>query len=70
MGFAGKMCIHPRQVALANQAFVPSALEIERATRLLAAYEAAGGAVIAFEGQMVDEVIAVLARRVLARELA
>jgi citrate lyase subunit beta/citryl-CoA lyase len=66
LGFAGKLCIHPRQVALANEAFVPSAEEIDRATRLLAAYEAGGGGVVAFEGQMVDEVIAVLARRVIA----
>jgi citrate lyase subunit beta/citryl-CoA lyase len=70
MGFAGKLCIHPRQVTLANQAFVPSAEEVARASRLLAAYAAAGGGVVAFEGQMVDEVVAVLARRVLAQTLS
>lgn len=69
LGYAGKLCIHPGQVALANAAFVPSAAEVDRARRLLAAYEAAsarGVAAIDFEGQMVDEPLAAQARRVLA----
>lgn len=66
LGYAGKLCIHPRQVELANRAFVPTQDEIDRATRLLAAFEAAGGGAVAFEGQMVDGVIARLARRVLS----
>ena len=41
LGYAGKLCIHPGQVALATAAFVPSAAEVDRATRLLAAYAAA-----------------------------
>lgn len=68
-GYAGKLCIHPGQVALANAAFIPSEAEVERAARLLAAYEAAssrGVAAIDFEGQMVDEPLAAQARRVLA----
>jgi len=68
LGFAGKLCIHPAQVPLANEAFLPSADEVDRARRLLAAYEAAGGSTIAFEGQMVDEVVAVQARSVLERD--
>jgi citrate lyase subunit beta / citryl-CoA lyase len=67
LGYAGKLCIHPRQVTLANRAFVPTAHELDRAARLLAAFDAGGGAVVAFEGQMVDEVVARLARRVLTR---
>ena len=69
MGYAGKLCIHPDQVAIANDAFVPSAEEIDRARRLLAAYEtasASGVAAIDFEGQMVDEPLAAQARRILA----
>jgi citrate lyase subunit beta/citryl-CoA lyase len=68
MGYAGKLCIHPGQVALANAAFTPSGAEVERARRLLGAYEAAGAAGLAaidFEGQMVDEPLAAQARRVL-----
>lgn len=68
LGYAGKLCIHPGQVALANAAFVPSTAEVDRARRLLQAYEtasAAGVAAIDFEGQMVDAPLATQARRVL-----
>ena len=68
LGYAGKLCIHPDQVAIANAAFVPSADEVDRARRLLEAYEtasAAGVAAIDFEGQMVDEPLAAQARRIL-----
>jgi len=68
LGYAGKLCIHPGQVVLANGAFVPSATEVDRARRLLQAYEsasAAGIAAIDFEGQMVDAPLAAQARRVL-----
>jgi citrate lyase subunit beta/citryl-CoA lyase len=69
LGFGGKLCIHPAQVALAHRAFSPTPEEIDRARRLLAAYEEAtarGEAAIAFEGQMVDEPLARQARAVLA----
>ena len=70
MGYGGKLCIHPSQVAIANEAFLPSSEEIDRARRLLEAYDdakAQGVASVAFEGQMVDEPVAVQARRVLAQ---
>ena len=51
---------------LANDAFLPSAEEVGWAQRLLAAFDDAGGETIAFEGQMVDEVVAARARAVLA----
>jgi citrate lyase subunit beta/citryl-CoA lyase len=69
IGYRGKLCIHPQQVALANAAFVPSEEEIDHARRLLEAYEAAsasGVAAIDFEGQMVDEPLASRARQILA----
>lgn len=69
LGFAGKLCIHPGQVALAHEAFTPSAEEAERARRLVEAYEqatAAGSAAIDFEGQMVDEPLARQARAIIA----
>jgi citrate lyase subunit beta/citryl-CoA lyase len=69
LGYAGKLCIHPAQVPLANAAFVPTDEEVERAARLLAVYDAAiaaGRAAVAFDGAMVDEVIARQARAVIA----
>jgi citrate lyase subunit beta/citryl-CoA lyase len=68
LGYTGKLCIHPDQVAIANAAFLPSAEEVDRARRLLEAYESAsaeGVAAIDFEGQMVDEPLAAQARRIL-----
>ena len=70
LGYRGKLCIHPAQVAWAHDAFSPSADEQDRARRLLAAYDravAAGTAAIAFEGQMVDEPLARQARSLLDR---
>ncbi len=70
LGYAGKLCIHPSQVAIANAAFAPSAEDVDRARRLLSAYEKAsaeGLAAIDFEGQMVDEPLAAQARNTLAR---
>ncbi|MEM7408682.1 MAG: CoA ester lyase [Myxococcota bacterium] len=69
IGYRGKLCIHPTQVVLANEGFVPSAEEVDFARRLLAAYDAAsarGLAAIDFEGQMVDEPLAARARQTLA----
>jgi citrate lyase subunit beta/citryl-CoA lyase len=69
LGYRGKLCIHPAQVALAHEVFTPSAQAVDHARRLLAAYEEAatqGIATIAFEGEMVDEPMARRARAVLA----
>jgi citrate lyase subunit beta/citryl-CoA lyase len=71
LGYRGKLCIHPAQVAWAREAFSPSADELNRARRLLAAYEEAkaqGSAAIAFEGQMVDEPLARQAQALLDSE--
>lgn len=68
LGFAGKLCIHPSQVSLANNSFSPSEEEVARAKELLSAYEnavAQGSASIVFNGQMVDEALAKQARRIL-----
>lgn len=69
LGYRGKLCIHPRQVALANAGFLPSEEEVDFARRLLEAFEresAAGLGAISFEGQMVDEPLASRARQILA----
>jgi citrate lyase subunit beta/citryl-CoA lyase len=68
LGYRGKLCIHPRQVQLATEAFSPSEDEVKRARALLAAAEAAeatGRGVLAFEGTMVDAPIIRRARQLL-----
>ncbi len=66
-GFGAKLCIHPEQVALVNQAFAPNAVELDWARRVLAAFEAAGGGVFTLDGCMVDAPVVRLAERVLAQ---
>jgi len=68
-GFQGKMCIHPDQVAPANDIFTPSDAELARARAIVAAFaaaEAAGSASIQLDGQFIDYPIVERARRVLA----
>lgn len=68
-GFQGKMCIHPDQVAPANEVFTPGEAEVARARKIVAAFdvaEAAGSAAIQLDGQFVDYPIVERARRVLA----
>jgi len=68
-GFAGKSCIHPSQIAIANEAFMPKPAEVERARRILAAAaEAHAKSVGAFlvDGRMVDAPFLVSARAIVA----
>lgn len=52
MGFDGKQCIHPGQLATANSVFSPRPEEIDRAERVVAACEGQGAGVL--DGRMVD----------------
>ena len=69
LGYSGKMCIHPGQVAPANKAFTPTSSEVAAARQLIEAYEAAGregNAVIVVDGRMIDGPLVAQARKVLA----
>lgn len=63
-GFDGKSLIHPDQIAACRKAFAPSAADVERAERLIAA--STGGAE-RFEGQMIEQMHVAAARRLLER---
>lgn len=70
LGFACQACIHPAQVPIINEEYGPSPAEVERARRLIAAFEAAladGRGAVAFEGQMIDLPVVERARRLLGR---
>ena len=67
MGFGGKLCIHPAQVAPVQAAFAPGPDELAWATRVLEAAPAHGGAVFRLDGRMVDAPVLALAARLLAR---
>jgi len=68
-GFAGKLCIHPRQIDIVNDAFGPDTEELARAGRIVAAFDAAeadGRAALTVDGEMVDYPVVERARRTLA----
>jgi len=66
-GFAGMLAIHPDQVETINQAFSPTAGEIERAGRIVALFEDNPGAgALGLDGEMVDRPHLVQARRIIA----
>ncbi len=57
LGFAGKMLVHPSQIGLANSVFGPTESELDRARRVLSAFEEAhgrGASVAVLDGQMID----------------
>jgi citrate lyase subunit beta/citryl-CoA lyase len=73
MGYMGASCIHPAQVAPLNTYFSPAAGEVERARKVVTAFEAAvaeGRASVGVDGKMVDVPVAERARRLLARAAA
>ena len=57
LGYDGKICVLPRQVAIANELFSPRPDEVTYARRLIETYEratSAGLGTIDFEGKMID----------------
>jgi citrate lyase subunit beta/citryl-CoA lyase len=65
LGFGGKLCIHPKQVAVVNQGFSPTPAQIDWARRVVDADAASGGAPVAVDGKMVDRPVVLKARSVL-----
>ena len=68
LGFDGKWCIHPAQIAVVNEVFSPTEEEVDWAKKVVAAYEeanAAGSGSVSVDGQMVDAASIKLARNML-----
>lgn len=65
LGFDGKQCIHPAQLALARQVFTPTPEAAAQARRTVAAYDEAakqGSGAVSLDGKMVDAANLRLAR--------
>ena len=54
LGFAGKLCIHPRQVDVVNRCFGPSAEDVEWAKRVVDAFARSNGNAALVDGKMID----------------
>ncbi len=73
LGFDGKTLIHPRQIEPANRVFAPSADEIARAQRIIAAHDEAlrqGKGVVVVDGRLVENLHVAEARREVERAAA
>lgn len=68
LGFDGKWCIHPGQIATVNEVFSPTKEEVQWAEKVLSAYEeanAAGAGSVSVDGNMVDAASIKMARNTL-----
>jgi len=65
LGFTGKMCIHPNQLATVHQIYRPTDDELAWARRVVQAFSGAGAGTL--DGKMIDKPVVDRARRILAR---
>ncbi|MBN1144325.1 MAG: HpcH/HpaI aldolase/citrate lyase family protein [Bacteroidales bacterium] len=57
LGFAGMGCIHPRQVKVIRESFLPDAAECDKAMKIVQAFEGSekeGSGVVSLNGKMID----------------
>src|SRR5579864_970213 len=69
LGFEGMGCVHPMQIPVIHEAFAPSAAEIERARKIVAAYDEAqekGLGVVSLGSKMIDPPVVKRAVKVMA----
>ena len=69
LGFGGKHVVHPSQIPVVDEIFRPSARQIERARRIIGAFEEAersGRGAVGVDGELVDYAIVKRARQLLA----
>ena len=67
LGFDGKGCIHPRQIAVIHEAFAPTKEELEKAQGIVEAFEEAekkGLGVVSLGSKMIDPPVVKRAQRV------
>ncbi len=64
LGFGGKLCIHPTQLAPVQDGFRPSAADLAWANTVLEARAPRGGAAVSVDGRMVDRPVMERAQRI------
>lgn len=68
LGFEGKGCIHPRQIQVVHEAFAPTEREIEKAKKIVLAFDEAekkGLGVVALGSKMIDAPVVKRAKRII-----
>jgi citrate lyase subunit beta/citryl-CoA lyase len=66
LGFGGKLCIHPRQVAAINAGFLPQPAEVAWAKRVVEAAALSGDNAVRLDNKLIDIPIIERARALLA----
>ena len=72
-GFEGMGCIHPGQIRVVHEAFQPTSVEIEKAQKIVAAFEEAQGkglAVVSLGSKMIDPPVVQRALKLVERAKA
>ena len=70
LGFEGMGCIHPAQIPVIHQAFAPSQTEIDKALKIVAAFEEAqqrGMGVVSLGSKMIDPPVVERAQKLVER---
>ncbi len=67
LGFNGKACIHPDQVAIVNEVFSPSAATIDWAKRVGQAHRDSEGGAVLLDGKLLDAPVYLRAQRILTQ---
>lgn len=70
MGFEGMGCVHPMQIPIIHQAFAPTAAEIAKAQKIVAAFREAqqkGLGVVSLGSKMIDSPVVQRALKLIAR---
>ena len=73
LGFEGMGCVNPTQIPVVHEAFAPSAAEIERARKIVAAYDEAQEkslCVVSLGSKMIDPPVVQRALKLMARARA
>ncbi len=65
LGFSGKLCIHPAQVAIVNKVFSPTEEEIEWAKQVLEIVDQSQGQAVSLNGKMIDLPVILKAKKIL-----
>ena len=71
LGFDGKQCIHPSQLAAVNEIFSPSGEEVKHARQIIESYERAaaeGRGSASWNGKMIDAASIRMARAILEKQ--
>ena len=73
LGFEGMGCVHPLHIPVIHEAFAPTSVEIDRARKIVAAYDdaqARGLAVVSLGSKMIDLPVVQRALKLMARAQA